>query len=68
MLVCVYINDIIGYEMFKNLFGVEIVRIDINDIWVRDFGVISVENYGVLECLDFGFNGWGLKYLFNLDN
>lgn len=44
MLVCVYINDIIGYEMFKNLFGVEIVRIDINDIWVRDFGVISVEN------------------------
>ncbi|PDW80885.1 agmatine deiminase, partial [Helicobacter pylori] len=43
-------------------------KVDTNDTWARDFGAISIENQGVLECLDFGFNGWGLKYPSNLDN
>ncbi|GAA7904594.1 hypothetical protein JP0493_07260 [Helicobacter pylori] len=68
VLVCVHTSDTIGYEMLKNLPGVEIARIDTNDTWARDFGAISIENQGVLECLDFGFNGWGLKYPSNLDN
>ncbi len=68
VLVCVHTSDTIGYEMLKNLSGVEIARIDTNDTWARDFGAISIENQGVLECLDFGFNGWGLKYPSNLDN
>ncbi|AFI03732.1 agmatine deiminase family protein [Helicobacter cetorum] len=68
VLVCVHTNDNIGYERLKNLSNVNTARIDTNDTWARDFGAISIENKGVLECLNFGFNGWGLKYPSNLDN
>ncbi len=39
-----------------------------NDTWARDFGPITVfeENRPIL--LDFGFNGWGLKFASDHDN
>ncbi len=33
-----------------------------NDTWARDFGPITVLQDGAPVLLDFGFNGWGLKF------
>lgn len=39
-----------------------------NDTWTRDFGPITVYDNGTPAMLDFGFNGWGLKFPAHLDN
>jgi agmatine deiminase len=39
-----------------------------NDTWARDFGPITVYDDGTPAMLDFGFNGWGLKFPAALDN
>ncbi len=39
-----------------------------DDTWIRDFGPITVLRYGRPFCLDFGFNGWGLKFAAPDDN
>jgi agmatine deiminase len=48
--------------------NVRLCRLDTNDTWARDFGPITVEDEGRPLLLDFGFNGWGLKFPANLDN
>jgi agmatine deiminase len=42
--------------------------IDTNDTWARDFGPITIFENGTPVLLDFGFNGWGLKFAADLDN
>jgi len=39
-----------------------------NDTWARDFGPLCIEDNGRLMLLDYGFNGWGLKFPADLDN
>lgn len=39
-----------------------------NDSWARDHGPISVESSEGLVRLDFGFNGWGLKFPHDCDD
>ncbi len=39
-----------------------------NDTWTRDFGPITVLEENQPLLLDFGFNGWGLKFSSDLDN
>ena len=40
-----------------------------NDVWARDHGPITVlDDEGHPHLLDFGFNGWGRKYPYDLDN
>ncbi|MBE9516254.1 MAG: agmatine deiminase family protein [Proteobacteria bacterium] len=39
-----------------------------NDIWVRDHGPLTVLCSNEAKLLDFGFNGWGDKYDYALDN
>lgn len=39
-----------------------------NDTWTRDYGPLAVERYGRYRMLDFGFNGWGLKFAADRDN
>jgi agmatine deiminase len=39
-----------------------------NDTWARDFGPITVQTDGSPFLLDFGFNGWGLKFAADRDN
>ena len=39
-----------------------------NDTWARDFGPIAVNYNNQPVLLDFGFNGWGLKFPANHDN
>lgn len=38
------------------------IPMKINDTWIRDYGPLTVEEDGRLKALDFGFNGWGLKF------
>lgn len=47
---------------------VSFADIPTNDTWTRDFGAITVDHGGVPECLDFCFNGWGLKFTACEDN
>ncbi|MCL5406662.1 MAG: agmatine deiminase family protein [Deltaproteobacteria bacterium] len=47
---------------------VRLFQIDTNDTWARDFGPITVLDAGRALLLDFGFNGWGLKFRSDLDN
>ena len=47
---------------------VRIYQVDTNDTWARDFGPISMEEDGAVKLLNFGFNGWGLKFPSDLDN
>ncbi len=39
-----------------------------NDTWSRDFGPITICEGNLPVLLDFGFNGWGLKFAANFDN
>ena len=53
--------------------GVDMTRVTIheiqsNDTWARDFGPITVMFNDKPVLLDFGFNGWGLKFPANFDN
>lgn len=45
------------------------VKIDTNDTWARDFGVITtINSEGNFILNDFQFNGWGLKFAACKDN
>lgn len=45
-----------------------IIKAEYNDTWTRDYGPLTVEKDGSLRALDFGFNGWGLKFASDKDN
>lgn len=45
-----------------------LIETDYNDTWTRDYGPISVERGERMRALDFGFNGWGLKFAADKDN
>lgn len=45
-----------------------LAEVPINDTWARDFGPITVEIDQKPHLLDFGFNGWGLKFAADQDN
>ncbi len=47
---------------------VSLFEVPSNDVWVRDHGPITVIRDGIPRLLDFGFNGWGRKYDYRLDN
>lgn len=44
------------------------IKAPFNDTWTRDYGPISILKNGDLRALDFGFNGWGLKFAADKDN
>lgn len=52
-------------EEQKNLI---VAELDSNDTWARDHAALSVFVDGQPTLLDFGFNGWGLKFPANHDN
>jgi agmatine deiminase len=47
---------------------IRFVEVETNDTWARDFGPITVFEGDRPLMLDFGFNGWGLKFPSHLDN
>jgi agmatine deiminase len=48
--------------------NVRLVPVDTNDTWTRDFGPLTIAAAEGPVLLDFGFNGWGLKFPADLDN
>lgn len=48
--------------------GLTLIEVPTNDTWTRDYGPISVTKNGKKRLLDFGFNGWGLKFASDHDN
>ena len=51
-----------------NMENVRLYTLETNDTWARDFGPLTVRDKDSLKLLDFGFNGWGLKFPANFDN
>ncbi|GAB4300811.1 MAG: agmatine deiminase family protein [Desulfuromonadia bacterium] len=47
---------------------IRLFTIPTDDTWTRDYGPITVERDGLPLLLDFGFNGWGLKFRAFHDN
>jgi agmatine deiminase len=47
---------------------VSLFEIPTNDTWARDFGPLIAFEGEKPVILDFGFNGWGLKFASDLDN
>lgn len=45
-----------------------IIEMPTDDTWTRDYGPIAVSRHGRLRLVDFGFNGWGLKFASSRDN
>lgn len=45
-----------------------LIETEYNDTWTRDYGPLSVDRGERLRALDFGFNGWGLKFASDKDN
>lgn len=44
------------------------IQCEYNDTWTRDYGPISIIKNDRTRALDFGFNGWGLKFASDKDN
>lgn len=57
-------------EIFQTdtLKGITFVEVNYNDTWTRDYGPLTILKHGELRGLDFGFNGWGLKFAADKDN
>lgn len=51
-----------------DLTAITLCEIPNNDTWARDFGPITIIFNDKPVLLDFGFNGWGLKFAANHDN
>lgn len=47
---------------------IQLLNIATNDTWIRDFGPITIITNSQPRLLDFGFNGWGLKFAADQDN
>lgn len=48
--------------------NMRIIEMPTDDTWTRDYGPIAVSRHGRLRLVDFGFNGWGLKFASSRDN
>lgn len=48
--------------------NVRYIPLPYNDTWTRDYGLISVNTSSGPIAVDFGFNGWGLKFPSDKDN
>ena len=47
--------------------AVELVALDIDDLWIRDTGPVFVTDGAQLAGVDFNFNGWGEKQEYAAD-
>lgn len=48
--------------------NITFVEMEYNDTWTRDYGPLTILKHGDLRAIDFGFNGWGLKFAADKDN
>jgi agmatine deiminase len=55
-------------SLFLSKKNITFVKIDSDDTWSRDFGGITVMDGANLTILDFNYNAWGKKFVYQLDN
>ncbi len=55
-------------SMFCSTHNMTFIEIPTNDTWIRDYGYISLFEWGEKKLLDFTFDGWGGKFEASLDN
>lgn len=55
-------------NMFCSTRNMTFIEIPTNDTWIRDYGYISIQEEGENKLLDFRFDGWGGKFVAELDN
>ncbi|MCD8213505.1 MAG: agmatine deiminase family protein [Campylobacter sp.] len=55
-------------ERFAKFNNVDFVKIDTNDTWIRDYGMIDVKDGEKILSYDFKFNAWGGKFESFKDN
>lgn len=51
-----------------SLQNIELIEMQTNDTWIRDFGGINVYKNGKRQTYDFIFNAWGNKFEASMDN
>ena len=59
------IKDLLEIVNVKYL---SLIKYKFNDTWTRDYGPIALKNLDKISLVDFGFNGWGLKFAADKDN
>ncbi|AFL68934.1 agmatine deiminase family protein [Sulfurospirillum barnesii] len=55
-------------NLLPNLQNIELIQMQTNDTWIRDFGGINIYKNHKRKTYDFIFNAWGNKFEANLDN
>ena len=68
LLICDSRERTLPYLQDCDMSNLQVEECNINDTWTRDYGPITVEEDGKRLELDFGFNGWGLKFAADKDN
>lgn len=68
LIVCANEDDVLNHFTSDEKKNIITIQVSSNDTWARDHGPISVFKNGISAIIDFGFNGWGLKFAANLDN
>lgn len=58
-------KHLISEKVVNNIF---LIKCDFNDTWTRDYIFLSLEENNNPKTIDFGFNGWGLKFAADKDN
>ena len=55
-------------NLLPNLQNIELIEMQTNNTWIRDFGGINIYKNHKRRTYDFVFNAWGNKFEANLDN
>ena len=66
VLICT--DERIFAERFAKFDNVEFVKIETDDTWIRDYGMIDVQDDDKIVSYDFKFNAWGGKFESSKDN
>jgi agmatine deiminase len=63
-------NHVINLLSYRDVStrNISFLIVKTNDTWIRDYGPISVYNDKKLVLLNFSFNGWGERRIYELDN
>ena len=60
--------DEANFDRFKKFKNVEFVKLETDDTWIRDYGMIDVCAEDGVKSYDFKFNAWGGKFKSSKDD